>query len=335
MRKIRKLALINCIAVFIVFSVASCSDSNTASQNNKVTNSEGLASQAQKVTKEDNQWEYLVVSFGTTRFSSIEESIKNGSSKLVAFQEFANLLSGHEGIDVQMKLDLLGRFGWELVDTIGAIGGDQQLLLKRCRIEDRMKVEQEAIAKLAVILREESEKKEENLKKFLAELEGIRSKQSTLQEEGLVELDAKEKRDRVLAAQIEAEINVKKMFPEPPSSIIEKTKITSVDVDITANEEENGNMLYKGEITIVVDASDALLFDKNHYRASFAKKIKDDFSRALLRALQIGPISKASELSDFEFKTEIQIVFAGSTHTVAHGYEQINIKGYKGYWSSR
>jgi hypothetical protein len=331
MKKNLKLALKNCIVVFFLFSVANCSEPNTSTTDTKINDNTGeIAKQAQKATNKENQWEYLVVTFGGTTFSGIEENIKKGSSKLVAFQEFANLLSGHESIDLQLKLDLLGRFGWELVDTIGAIGGDQQLLMKRERIENRMEIEQEAIKKLTVILSEESTKKEEHLKEFLAELERLKIKKETLREDHLVELDAQEIHDREQVAKIKATKAIMEMFPEPPNSFLEKTKLTSVHVSVEAREDK-GTMLFSGEITAVVDASEALLFDKNKYRESQARKLRKEFIRL---AYQKGLISEASSLSDFKFKTEFQIIYAGTATTVVQGYENVNVKGYKGRWSS-
>lgn len=77
----------------------------------------------QNVSKTDEpKWEYLVVSFGKTVFDTPE--------KMMAYKSIG-IENGQESIGLQSSLDILGRFGWELVSTIGAIGGDQQLVLKR------------------------------------------------------------------------------------------------------------------------------------------------------------------------------------------------------------
>jgi hypothetical protein len=70
----------------------------------------------------DQAWEYVVVSYGKTLFGTPQ--------KTLAYRT-VGLPDGQEGSDLQRSLDILGRFGWELVSVVGAIGGDQQLILKR------------------------------------------------------------------------------------------------------------------------------------------------------------------------------------------------------------
>jgi len=70
----------------------------------------------------EQQWEYLVVSFGKTEFSTPEKTL---AYKIVG------VIDGTESTTLQGKIDILGRFGWELVNTVGAIGGDQELIFKR------------------------------------------------------------------------------------------------------------------------------------------------------------------------------------------------------------
>jgi hypothetical protein len=36
-----------------------------------------------------------------------------------------------EAVSLQQSMDVLGRFGWELVGVVGSAGGDQQLVIKR------------------------------------------------------------------------------------------------------------------------------------------------------------------------------------------------------------
>lgn len=81
---------------------------------------------AQKKTQStvysDQQWEYLVLSFGKTTFEPPE--------KALAYKSIG-LGNPNEASSLQNNLDILGRFGWELIAVVGAIGGDQQLMLKR------------------------------------------------------------------------------------------------------------------------------------------------------------------------------------------------------------
>lgn len=79
------------------------------------------------------QWEYMVVSFGKILFSdpSDEPELKAmGLSKLVAYSK-VGVVSANEALGTQSKMDMLGKFGWELVGAVGSIGGDQELIFKR------------------------------------------------------------------------------------------------------------------------------------------------------------------------------------------------------------
>jgi hypothetical protein len=70
----------------------------------------------------DPQWEYIVVSYGKTLFENPQ--------KTLAYRTLG-LSGGSEAIAFESNLDIMGRFGWELVAIVGQIGGDQQLVLKR------------------------------------------------------------------------------------------------------------------------------------------------------------------------------------------------------------
>ena len=71
---------------------------------------------------ESKQWEYCVVSFGKAYFNDIENS----------HPSYGRILySADTAKDLESNLNILGKLGWEVIDVIGAIGGDQEFLLKR------------------------------------------------------------------------------------------------------------------------------------------------------------------------------------------------------------
>ena len=74
------------------------------------------------MTQVDQQWEYIVVSYGKTAFESPQ--------KTLAYRTLG-LSGGMEATEVEANLDIMGRFGWEILAIVGAIGGDQQIVLKR------------------------------------------------------------------------------------------------------------------------------------------------------------------------------------------------------------
>ena len=86
----------------------------------------------------DQKWEYIVVSYGKTEFG--------GPQKTLAYRPIG-LPNGQEAQELQSSLDILGRFGWEAVAFVGAIGGDQQIVLKRKYDKNRIVSEREEISR--------------------------------------------------------------------------------------------------------------------------------------------------------------------------------------------
>jgi len=275
----------------------------------------------------EKKWEYLVVTFGETKYSSIESNIIQGDSKLVIFQEFADLLAGHESVELQSKLDILGRFGWEFIDSIGNIRGDQQLMFKRERNENRMEIEQKLIKKLSSILREEGEKKAELLKKYLTFLDNLKVENKPKQEpDKLIELDAFEKKLREKFATKKAEKKIAKLFSNPSDFYLKNTSLTSVNLRIRASEKKKNDFKYSGKIELEVNATDALLFDQNKYRTSEAEKFKKQFAKSLFR--KIKPLKKAESSSKIYLYININIHFNDEIYKVGFWNDDINIDGY-------
>ena len=96
----------------------------------------------------DGQWEYLVISFGKTYFSSAADisAKQTGQSKLMIFGPLGGVVAS-EALDTQDQVDTLGRYGWELIGVLGAIGGDQQWVFKRPFDPDRAAKEAAQIKK--------------------------------------------------------------------------------------------------------------------------------------------------------------------------------------------
>lgn len=62
------------------------------------------------------EWEYLVVAVGVGMRADFSSAWQDKGGK-VDFQE---------AVDTEKDLDKLGREGWELIDVVGVIGGDEQ-----------------------------------------------------------------------------------------------------------------------------------------------------------------------------------------------------------------
>ena len=79
------------------------------------------------------EWEYLVVAYDAPAFEAprTELSAEAASrSKVLRFAELGIPLP-QEATEFQRQIDVLGRFGWELVTAVATIDGNPQLIFKR------------------------------------------------------------------------------------------------------------------------------------------------------------------------------------------------------------
>jgi hypothetical protein len=111
---------------------------NQVQAQTKVVIPQGVQQSGSGLIVVDQQWEYIVVSYGKTLFATPQKTLAYRAIGLVA---------GQEAIDLENSLDILGRFGWEMVTIVGSIGGDQQVVLKRKYNRNLSKNESSAILK--------------------------------------------------------------------------------------------------------------------------------------------------------------------------------------------
>ena len=235
----------------------------------------------------NEQWEYLIVSYGKTSFASVSESVADGSSKLTAFKEFSELLYGSEAISTQEKLDILGRLDWELVSVVGAIGGDQQFVLKRPRNINRADIELLVASELKETLEAEKKTKDKAAELYAKILEERKQALEEREKASLVDLDTMEKSA------------AKKAEDERLFGIIRQCLIESGVKQNEVIETQYGEVLVKEisikkpdyrpgyKFNIEIDGSAALVKEGRKYRSSqcqsiaemIVTKIKNTFSR--------------------------------------------------------
>lgn len=158
-------------------------------------------------------------------------------------------VSGH-ALLTEMQLDILGRHSWEVIDVLGAIGGDQQITLKRVYDEARTKEELKAI--------EENQTKAQSNKSKAPVLEAPKKEKPTL-----IDLDAKDAAERESQRQtiIEQEIRQKIM------QVLDKEKITAWE--FTWKEESSiSETLPIPSVRLTYSITDTYLLGKNTYRKS-------------------------------------------------------------------
>lgn len=203
---------------------------------------------AQNASPHDAQWEYLVVSYGKTVFGNPEKTLAYRAIGLAATAQEAN--------EIQRSLDVLGRFGWEIVTIVGAIGGDQQIVFKRRYDKTRVSNEASAILKgKEIYLKDlldilEREKRVRDEAAAIAEAERNKPR--------LIELDARD------AEAIRAKLSAERLAiytaamsgttwgPKTQIVVRADPKFTFVDVkvDVTETMLQDGNSYRKSDVSL-------------------------------------------------------------------------------------
>ena len=211
---------------------------------------------------QESQWEYLVVSYGKTLFGSPE--------KTLAYRSIGLAVTAQEANEIQQSLDILGRFGWEVITIVGSIGGDQQIVMKRRY--DKNRVANEGIA----ILR--------GRELYLKDLIDILERGRKIREESeaataasrnqpkLIDLDAKEREDKRLQFTAELATAVKSALSD----------VSGVKDPVTSARVLDSDGKYKF-VDVRVDLTDLMLKDGNNYRAS---EVRNWLNSVLLASLK-------------------------------------------------
>lgn len=246
----------------------------------------------------DGKWEYLVISFGKTLYSNpiSEPELKEvGLSKLLPYAQ-GGLVSANEAVSIQYQMDKLGNFGWELVDIVGAIGGDQQLVFKR--LYDKSRSEKE----IALIMEEG--------KILSANRKAIQDEISKIPSGKILDLDAAERQEKTDKEE--------KILREEIASLNGQINIKGTIIEASQN--------YRGDFTakahIVVDGTTTLL-KGNKYRRSEAKLYAKQIAEKLYTKTKLYSSSKYTSpeidamAGDVTIKITVVINYQGKANDVA------------------
>lgn len=221
----------------------------------------------------DGQWEYLVISFGKTYYSSPTDiaAKQAGESKLMIFGPLGGVIAS-EAVDVQRQVDALGRYGWELIGVLGSIGGDQQWVFKRPFDPARAATEAAQIKKEGDALAAARDKaaKEAAAKPPTTELVDLDAQEAAAKQARLNEA----LRDRIATALQLAGIPI--------------AKITTSG--LSARDDGTPTSLYN-EVTVHLDAQRAL--SGNTYRRSTVQSMIDEYMTALRTQGRFTEVKKA------------------------------------------
>lgn len=241
------------------------------------------------------RWEYLVVSFGKTYFSDAlnAEDKQSGLSKLRTLSE-AGILIAQEATLTQADMDKLGRYGWELVGIVGAIGGDQKMVFKRPYDPDRSANEAALIAAEGKALSEAEQKQAKAALESPADM--------------LVDLDAAEKEAADLEARDRVEQSLREIISGLQGFVIRTTNIRL-----------HGSPPPSGRIEVLLDGTAALLKDNNKYRRSEAQSLANRFTAAFSAAMKpqlTRDILESKTFAEVILNTSVLIDYSGKANTV-------------------
>ena len=262
------------------------------------------------------QWEYLVISFGKTLFTDPTDNPETkavGLSKLLSYSK-AGVVSAQEALGTQSQMDTLGKFGWELIDIVGAIGGDQEMVFRRAYDPERSKQE-------AVLIKKEGERLIAEQQDAAARL--LLSMKETTE---LIDLDAVEKAAATNETRRKEEARLLKAINTIISHPISSQKVISTAGDPTAS---------RVAAEIEIDGTAALLTG-NKFRSSEAKIIAKHIARNIYNAaglvnasfIKDPSESIAYSLGEVKISVRVKASFQGTTKIVA-------TENVGGQWSER
>lgn len=188
-----------------------------------------------------SQWEYMVVSFGKANFSQLK-------SKTMAYWENGISKNAYGDSIYEKDLDILGQNGWEVVSILGAIGGDQQVMLKRPFDSKRTATEKRIIDTNSKLV----------IDGFLDVLLAAEEKNKETKPE-LINLDAYEKQQALMKARKEAEA--------VSTQYLNSMSVKPSNIKYVWDSKEE-----KLSITVDYDVTKQCLIGVNQYRSSKVKE---------------------------------------------------------------
>ena len=238
------------------------------------------------ITAAPLHWEYLVLSLGKNYFSSIPSDatyiIPNLGFKSLAYRD-DGFHRTNEATTTESQMDILGKNGWELVNIIGMIGGDQQYVFKR---------------PLDVKLYNDT--LEESDKIYTTIIERLKNPSPINESTELVEYEAykaTEEKNKITE-------NKDKYIK---SKLIEYNKY-KIDTYLLR---ESSQDYVPDFLSIYIDASEKLLFDENKYKQSEADQLAQEAKQYFNKIFS----------DKFDVYISIEIEFNGNSHVVVDPYK--------------
>ena len=285
----RKILTITGLCIFL---------SPVAAQQRSAVTAASLQAQSAAV---DAQWEYLVVSYGKTVFGSPE--------KTLAYRSVGLSATAQEASEVQRSLDVLGRFGWEVITIVGAIGGDQQIVFKRRYDRSRVASEATAILKGKEI--------------YLKDLIDILEREKRVRDEVAAAAEAERERPRLIELDaLDQEVYRKKITAERLAVYTAAMAAVPWGRKATLSVRADKGYTY---VELNIDVTEQALQDGNSYRKS---EVVSWLKKSVI------PTLKATTVESWGLaylKATATISFQGSAVLV--GEEKANYSSYSNRWT--
>ena len=238
-----------------------------------------------------DKWEYMVVSFGKAEFSQL-------LSKTMAYWDKGVSKDAYGASSYENNLDILGQHGWEVTSILGAIGGDQQVTLKRLYDKNRTDAEVKEIAENSVLAAQ-------GLLDFLIAADKAKDANAETKESELIELDAYEAKIKREAADAE----LARAFNEATQTFFNTVTVNSPTAWTTNSYMANGP-----QVTISYDVTKAYLINGNSYRKSEITKFLQSLE-PMLKSLDLA-LKRVPRLKEAEMTITTNIIYNGQPFKV-------------------
>lgn len=266
----------------------------------------GEAPKPMAIGPDERQWEYLVVSFGKARFFDTSEAPEMQLAMLVKTGPSSQLglVGAQEAVVMESQMDTLGRLGWELVSVVGAIGGDQELVLKRPYRADRSAIEKVVLSREAQL---QKEKEAATPSAPVAEVAPVPIDLDAVD----ADARAKAKMEAVRSQAAELLVGL-----QAGSSFKGTAKVVEVNKGVVA----------EMSLRVRVDGTSSLLREGCRYRASEAKSLANRVQEVLTKSGVFSTDPYASGSTGLDVSTTVFVTCGGKEHDVAYSLDRLSYK---------
>lgn len=233
--------------------------------------------------------EYMVVSFGKANFSQLR-------SKAMAYWDDGISKGTYGASHYEEDLDILGQHGWEVATILGAIGGDQQVMLKRPYDKSRTDAEIKEVEKNSALALQGL------LGSLMKQDEAKAATELVVKEPELIELDSLEARQKKEREEVKSSEQLTQIAKTYVNSL---TKYKPIDWSVSYSNFKYTN----SKIFLTFDITKDYLLNENTYRKSQVDGFLKSFDSTLKNIPQLDG-------KDIDIGLTANIIYSGKTFKV-------------------